>query len=135
MYFGEHEQTFWVVSEDGEKVGMLRIFDLQDPCPMMDVRIKSAYRGKGIGVQAIKWVTEYIFNNWKEIRRIEGQTRHDNIAMRKVFLKCGYVKEAHYRKDWPGQNEEYYDGIGYGITREDWEQGIVTPPDWDDEDF
>ncbi len=37
-----------------------------------------------------------------DVNRSEGQTREDNTAMRKTFLRCGWLKEAHYREDWPG---------------------------------
>ena len=65
--------------------------------------------------------------------RIEGQTRRDNLPMRRTFLKCGYVKEAHYRQCWPSPDGVYRDSIGYGILRSDWERGEITPAAWDDE--
>jgi len=43
----------------------------------------------------------------------------DNYAMRCVFHKCGFSKEAHYRKLWESKNGKLYDAIGYGITKED----------------
>jgi len=132
-YLGDDAQTFWILL-DGEKVGLIRIFDLQDNCPMFDLRILGSHRGKGIGKKALKWLMEYVFTTWPEKWRIEGQTRNDNIAMRRVFRQCGWVKEAHYRKAWPAPNGELFDSIGYGVLREDWEAGIITPVDWDDEE-
>jgi DNA-binding protein H-NS len=65
-------------------------------------------------------------------KRIEGNTRQDNYAMRCVFHKCGFVKEAHHRKAWTGQGGIPYDAIGYGITKEDWQNKKITPVDWND---
>lgn len=133
-YNGNEAQTFWMILETGERVGLIRIHDLLDYAPMFDLRIRSSHRGKGLGGKALKWLTEYIFKTWHDKWRIEGQTRNDNMAMRHVFRKCGYVKEAHYRKAWPAPGDELYDSIGYGILREDWEEGKVTPVNWDDEE-
>jgi RimJ/RimL family protein N-acetyltransferase len=66
------------------------------------------------------------------LRRFEGQTREDNIAMRKVFVRSGWVKEAHYRQAWPVDGSEPKASIAYGILRCDWETGTTTPVDWDD---
>ena len=106
---------------------------------MFDLRILSKYRGKKIGEKTVKWMTDYIFNTYSEMYRIEGCTREDNFAMRKVFKKCGYVKEAHYRKAWPSKGsknyKEYYDSIVYTIIREDWEEKKITLVNWDDDNF
>ncbi len=53
--------------------------------------------------------------------------------MRRTFVTCGYVKEAHYRQAWPSPGGTVYDAVGYAILRTDWQAGTTTPPDWDDE--
>ena len=135
FYNGEDCKTFWITLDKDTKAGMIRIYDLQDVTPLFDIRILSKYKGLGLGTSTINWLTDYIFNNFSDIKRIEGNTRQDNYAMRCVFHKCGFVKEAHYRKEWEGRNGKLYDSIGYGITREDWIDGKVTPVDWNDFKF
>jgi len=66
-------------------------------------------------------------------RRLYGQTRVDNHAMRTVFRRCGFVKEAHYRQDWPRPDGTLSDSVGYTLLRQDWEGGTTTPVVWDDE--
>jgi len=132
IFTGIANQTFWIILENN-RIGLIRLHDLTDPTPMFDLRIRTDYRGSGIGKAALDWVTEYIFTNMPDKLRIEGNTRQDNVAMRKVFKKCGYVKEAHYRKAWPGKIN--YNGIGYAILKEDWLQNKITPVDWNDEHF
>ena len=133
----ESTQTFWIIGSDGgrdgERIGLLRIWDLADDTPMFDIRIRAAHRGHGIGVQAIVWLTEYVFTNFAMAHRIEGTTRQDNVAMRKVFRRCGYVKESHYRDAWAGAGGVVYDSIGYAVLRRDWVSGAMTPVEWDDE--
>lgn len=131
-YNGDDCKTFWVIIDQDTKSGMIRIYDLEDGNPMFDIRILRKYKGLGIGTSTVKWLTNYVFTNYEDKDRVEANTRQDNYAMRCVFNKCGYVKEAHYRKAWVGQDGIPYDSIGYGITKEDWEKGEVTPVNWND---
>ncbi len=112
-------QTFWLFTSDAERVGLIRIFDLQDIVdgnPLFDLRIKRAYRGKGFGKAALRWMTTYLFEKYPALNRIEGNTRFDNIAMRRVFRDCGYVKEGHYRDGWHGDNGQEFDSVLSGRT-------------------
>jgi RimJ/RimL family protein N-acetyltransferase len=103
-FAGTDKQAFWIIAEPDRRVGLIHLFDLDDiqdgGYPMFDLRIQSQYRRRGIGKVALRWLTRYVFETWTELQRIEGCTRVDNLAMRKVFLQCRYVKEAHYRKAW-----------------------------------
>ncbi|MFF5208538.1 GNAT family N-acetyltransferase [Streptosporangium sp. NPDC000396] len=132
LYDNEETRTFWVLV-DGERAGLVRLLDLGDDTPMFDLRIREAWRGRGIGTKAVSWLTGYLFTELPGILRIEGTTRQDNRAMRAIFRKSGYAKEAHYREAWPGLDGARHDSIGYAILRRDWLSGTVTPPDWQDE--
>jgi RimJ/RimL family protein N-acetyltransferase/catechol 2,3-dioxygenase-like lactoylglutathione lyase family enzyme len=124
--------AFWLIQAD-EHVGLVRLTEISDPTPMLDIRIRTAHRGRGLGTAGLRWITAHLFSTRSDKIRIEGQTRRDNLAMRRTFRKCGYVKEAHYRRCWPGPDGVYHDSIGYGILRSDWDRGEATPPAWDDE--
>jgi RimJ/RimL family protein N-acetyltransferase len=128
-------QTFWAKSDTGEARGIIKLFDLddvEDGSPLFDLRIHSGYRGQGIGKQAVQWLTEYLFETYPVLARIEGTTRVDNIAMRKVFVSCGYAKEGHSRKSWLTNDGSKVDAITYGILREDWQSKTITPVNWND---
>ncbi|MFD8980353.1 GNAT family N-acetyltransferase [Streptomyces sp. NPDC059564] len=129
-------RTFWIVEGD-ERVGLIRLFDLADVpeggTPLFDLRIDSVHRGRGLGKQALAWLTGYLFTEFPDLRRIEGTTRKDNLAMRRAFLSSGYAKEAHYRDAWPGRQGQVHDAVGYAILRRDWLSGETTLPDWNDE--
>ncbi len=87
-FTGEKNRTFWVILNGKERIGMIRLFGLLDPlphAPQIDIRIRDPYRGKGIGKRALVWLTNHFFTITPEGRRIEGITRLDNFAMRKVF--------------------------------------------------
>jgi len=136
FYDSDDSRTFWI-TEGGEKVGLIRLFDLADVAeggaPMFDLRIGQAHRGRGLGGQALAWLTRYLFTEFPDLRRIEGNTRQDNRAMRRTFLSGGYAKESHYRDAWPGEQGRVHDATGYAILRRDWLSGVTTPPDWNDD--
>jgi RimJ/RimL family protein N-acetyltransferase len=134
----EDTQRFWILTEANERIGLIKLFDLDDieddGNPLFDLRIHPAFRGQGIGKQAVTWLTRYLFETYPTLGRIEGTTRVDNLAMRKVFLSCGYVKEGHIRKSWPADSGAKLDTVIYGISREDWQNKTITPVNWNDED-
>ncbi|MFC3894814.1 GNAT family N-acetyltransferase [Lentzea rhizosphaerae] len=126
------DETYWIEA-DGERAGIVRLFDLEDETPMFDLRIGERHRGKGLGRDAVTWLTDRLFGEFAHVERIEGTTRQDNVAMRRVFRRCGYVKEAHYRKAWPDASGHKHDSVGYAILRRDWQTGETTVPDFHDE--
>ncbi|MFS8099589.1 GNAT family N-acetyltransferase [Lentzea alba] len=129
---GFYDETYWILA-DGERAGIVRLFDLEDATPMFDLRISESHRGKGLGQAAVRWLTDRLFGEFAHVERIEGTTRQDNAAMRQVFRRCGYVKEAHYRKAWPDAAGHRHDSVGYAIIRHDWQTGDTTVPDFHDE--
>ena len=136
FYDGDDSRTFWIIS-GGQRAGLLRLLDLTEVgrgvAPMFDLRLAPAHRRQGIGRQTVAWLTEYLFTTFPDLQRIEGNTRQDNLAMRRTFRSCGYVKESHYRAAWPGESGRLHDSIGYAVLRRDWLSGTTTLPDWDDE--
>jgi len=134
-FFGDGEENFWVIDPAGAYIGLIEIYQLDDLAPMFSVRLSSGHRSRGYGKPILEWLTSYIFTNYPDKRRIEGQTREDNIPMRKLFNKCGYVKEAYYRMASPTENGGRVASIAYGILREDWELGKITPVQWSTDTF
>jgi RimJ/RimL family protein N-acetyltransferase len=135
VYSSPDTQTFWIIAEPEQHIGLIKLFDLddiEDGSPLFDLRIIPEFRGKGAGKQAVTWLTNYLFESYPVLGRIEGTTRVDNLAMRKVFLSCGYAKEGHIRKSWETVGGTKLDTVIYGILREDWLNKTVTPVLWDD---
>ncbi|GAA2263451.1 hypothetical protein GCM10009853_015860 [Glycomyces scopariae] len=131
-YDDEEARTFWILV-DGKAAGTLRLFDIGDDTPLFDLRIGAASRGRGVGTHAVRWLASYVFTEFPEAQRIEGTTRRDNAAMRRVFLRCGFAKEGHHRRAWPDAEGVLHDAVAYAILRGDWATGTVTPVEFDDE--
>lgn len=129
---GLFTETFWI-ARDGTRVGTLQYQDASPVHAELHIRLHTPFRGQGIGTQAIRWLIDYLFHTYPNKHRLEGWVRSDNAAMRQVFQKCGYTKEAHLRRDFPRGDGTFADKVGYGILREEWEQGVHIAVPSDDE--
>ncbi|MFJ2977847.1 GNAT family N-acetyltransferase [Curtobacterium sp. NPDC087082] len=133
-YRDDEHDTSWLEHDELGRVGIVRLEDLADPVPLFDLRIAGRFRGQGLGVPALRATTDHVFRTLPEVTRFEGQTREDNVAMRRVFVRAGWVKEAHYREGWPVEGGRPVASVGYGVLRRDWETGATTPVPWDDDE-
>ncbi|WP_042437835.1 GNAT family N-acetyltransferase [Sanguibacter keddieii] len=131
-YLDEDHATYWVDHATEGRIGVVTLEDLSDDTPMLDLRLVTEARGLGLGQVVLEAVTDLVFTTMPEARRFEGQTREDNVAMRKTFLRSGFLKEAHYREGWPVDGGAPLASVAYAILRRDWESGTTTPFVWED---
>ncbi|MEK8200106.1 GNAT family N-acetyltransferase [Lysinibacillus sp. FSL M8-0134] len=124
-FFKDDRETYWLL-ENEEKIGVMIIHDIGDTIPLFDIRLDAKCRGKGYGVQALRWLQDYLFGEKGKVR-IEGYTRVDNIGMRKCFSKAGFVKEGYLRNAWENEDGTVTDSILYGAIKDDWVLGETTP--------
>ena len=119
-FFGKDSRSFWIRAErEQEPVGLARVFDLEDLTPLFDLRIATAARGQGLGTLALTGLTTWVFSEYPHIGRLGGYTRHDNVAMRRVFEKCRFLQEAQHRRAWRVAGGPPVDAVGYAILREE----------------
>jgi RimJ/RimL family protein N-acetyltransferase len=130
--FGDADHASFWIDTDAGRIGLVVLIDLTHDAPLFDLRLATEHRGKGYGADVLKALTTHVFTTMPAVIRLEGQTREDNIAMRKTFVRAGFVKEAHYRDGWPVENGPPLASVGYGILRRDWLSGRTTPVVWDD---
>jgi len=130
--FRDEDHDSWWLDDDDVRIGLVVLEDLQEPTPLLDLRLAPEARGRGLGVPALRAVTDHVFRTMPDVTRFEGQTREDNTAMRRVFLRAGWVKEAHYRESWPAEGGQPLASVAYAVLRRDWETGTTTTFVWDD---
>ncbi|MDK1326567.1 GNAT family protein [Arthrobacter sp. zg-Y1143] len=127
-------QGYWI--QDGNQdLGLVVVEDPEDENPMFDLRLAEEHRGQGRGAGILRALCGLVFTGHAGSVRFEGQTREDNIAMRKTFLRAGFVKEAHYRQAWPTADGSRVASVAYAILRSDWETNTVTALEFDDFPF
>jgi RimJ/RimL family protein N-acetyltransferase len=130
--YGKGNDLTFFIEVGAHDVGLVRLEDVADEGvdPALDIRILQRWRGRGLGVAAVRYITDEFFKRHPDRWRIEGQTRRDNIAMRRTFVRAGWVKEAVYRQAWPPDaGGTRLDGLGYAVLRGDWEGSTTTPVD------
>ncbi|SDH65308.1 Protein N-acetyltransferase, RimJ/RimL family [Leifsonia sp. 98AMF] len=89
-YGDDDHAAFWLQVPSGERIGTVRLDDLGDPTPLVDLRLDGGMRGRGLGTKALRATTDFVFDSMAAVNRFEGQTREDNTAMRRVFaLRMG----------------------------------------------
>ena len=76
--------------------------------------------GKGLGTEALGLWCQYLFDHEPKFVRLDARTWSGNIGMMKVAEKLGFTKEAVFRMARIVEGE-YYDGLGYGVLRTEWE--------------
>jgi len=77
--------------------------------------------GKGYGYEALGMWCEYLFSQRSDFVRLDLRTWSGNIGMIKLAEKLGFQCEATFRKARIVAGD-YYDGLGYGILRDEWEE-------------
>lgn len=130
-YRNEDNDSYWVDDDTHGRIGFVRFEELGDGAPLFDLRLATDHRGRSRSAAVLRAAADYVFTTMPAVR-FEGQTREDNVPMRRTFLRCGWVKEAHYREAWPTATGVALASVGYGLLRRDWASGRPTPLVWDD---
>lgn len=130
-FWSEESLGYWI-NDGASRIGLVVLEDLDEDTPMFDLRLAEEFRGKGLGPKVLTALCAKVFEQFPEPVRFEGQTREDNIAMRKTFLRTGFLKEAHYRLGWPTAEGPRVASVAYAILRQDWESKDTTWFEWDD---
>jgi len=74
---------------------------------------------KGIGYEALKLWIDYLFEECKEIVRLDLRTWSGNEKMMRLARKLGFKEEARFRMARIVKGD-YYDSIGMGLLRSEW---------------
>jgi putative hydrolase of HD superfamily len=77
--------------------------------------------GRGLGFEALGLWGDYLFQSLPELPRLDLRTWSGNLGMMRLAEKLGYKKEACFRKARFVRGH-YYDGLGYGVLREEWQE-------------
>ena len=80
-----------------------------------------AWWGRGVGYESLGLWSQYLFDEMPEIARLDLRTWSGNAGMMRLALKLGYREEARFRKARI-VGDRYYDGLGYGVLREEWQR-------------
>lgn len=77
--------------------------------------------GSGLGREALALWIDYLFAADEKLVRLDLRTWSGNEGMIRLAQKLGFMEEARFRKARI-VNGAYYDSIGMGILREEWQK-------------
>lgn len=77
--------------------------------------------GEGLGTEALGLWSDAILDAMPVLARLDLRTWSGNRGMMRVAEKLGYRLEATFRRARVVDGE-YYDGLGYGVLREEWRE-------------
>lgn len=75
----------------------------------------------GYGHEALGLWCDYLFTAMPEIVRLDLRTWSGNRGMMALATKLGFQEEARFRRARIVRGE-YFDGMGYGLLREEWQE-------------
>jgi len=82
--------------------------------------IRSSFRGKGFGSEALRLILEYGFLHLR-LRRIYTEILETNIASQKVVKNLGFIEEGRLRKQ-AYRNGNYIDVLVFGIISDEFKR-------------
>ncbi len=112
-----------VIARDDELIGVVSRYWISEETLWSAVGIviyDPALWGQGIGYEALGLWSDYLFRASPEWVRLDLRTWSGNAGMMRLALKLGYQEEARFRMARIVEGQ-YYDGMGYGVLREEWE--------------
>lgn len=114
MVEGQNPKSIFAIEYKGEYVGNISLMkgsDVYRKSAEIGYFIGEPYWNKGIMTQAVKMITDWGFKNLDIVRIYTGIFEY-NEASQKVLEKCGFIKEAVFRKSIC-KNNKMYDEMRY----------------------
>ncbi len=116
------------IEADCEFAGMIQAHNSPRCFPpgvfMIGITLEPERRGRGVGREAVALLTSYLFEH-EGAERVETPTDVENVPMRTVNERLGFVMEGVLRSFMPTA-EERRDHCMYAMTRDDWENAHTT---------
>jgi RimJ/RimL family protein N-acetyltransferase len=112
-------KTFFAIEYNGEYVGNISLSignDVYRKSAEIGYFIGEPFWNKGIATKAVSLITDWGFENL-DIVRIHTGIFEFNKASQRVLEKCGYIKEAVFKKSIC-KNNKIYDEIRYAKIKE-----------------
>lgn len=113
----------WAILVDGNPVGVAVVVGLRSPAATVEIRIRSAQRGRGVGREVLRELADHHFTASPDLHRLTGRTHEQNVPMQRAFNAAGFRMEARYRDSFRSPDGRVASEWGYGLTRADWESG------------
>jgi RimJ/RimL family protein N-acetyltransferase len=118
----EPRRELVIASAGGKLLGVVSRYWISEETNWLAVGLaiyNSNLWGRGIGFIALGLWTDYLFASELDLARLDLRTWSGNVGMMRLAGKLGFQEEARFRKARLVKGR-YYDGLGYGMLREEW---------------
>ena len=123
----------WWLERDGRVVGLLKVEDLGSAWdPSWDLRIAEGHRGAGLGTAAVRRLSGEVFGGWPGVRRIEAQTRRDNLACGRCCAAAGTSRRRSTAAPGRTGAARTTTGSATHCSARTGSGATTTPVDWDE---
>ncbi len=115
----QHPKTFFAIEYQGNYVGNISLSvgtDVYRKSAEIGYFIGEPFWNKGITTKAVNLITKYGFEHL-DIERIYTGVFNYNLASQRVLEKCGFVREAVFRKA-VCKYDQVYDEIRYAMVKD-----------------
>ncbi len=111
----------WGIEQDGEIIGSIGAFDIDDYIESCEIGYSLGYKywGQGLITEAVKAVVEYLLTD-VGFNRIHASCHKDNVGSEKVMNKIGMHYEGKLREATKGQDNKLADLLLYAILKSDY---------------
>lgn len=84
----------WIIEKDGYNIGLIGAFDIDEICSSAELAyyLKPDYWNQGIMSEACQAIIDYLLNQ-VGFYKLKASFFKDNIASKKVLIKCGMSYE------------------------------------------
>lgn len=129
-FLSDDEGLLLIINETGAIIGHIEFFkpvDYLDGYELSYLIYDPAERGKGVATEAVRLLTQYVFDTRKN-NRLQLVIHPDNAASRRIADKCGFAHEGTMRGAWYNRGQ-YHDVEVYALLRSEHDAHHVTEAD------
>jgi RimJ/RimL family protein N-acetyltransferase len=120
--FKDKSKLYMMIEDsDSKPIGIMNYREVIEGSTTLEIGILIAdgsVRGKGFGRECLKLLVEYLFDS-KQVMRIQFLTRVENVGMRTIGEKVGFILEG-VLKRYKFEQGDYRDYCLMAVTRDEW---------------
>jgi len=120
---GSDKYKYWVVYYEHKPLGVVNLADIDyqmRQCSWAFYLGDTSIRGQGIGSKIEYNVITHVFDEM-DLNKLNCEVFVTNDGVIRMHEKFGFRREAYYR-DHCYKNNNYYDVVGLGLLRRDWQK-------------
>ena len=122
VLFKDKSKLYTMIEDrDANPIGIMNYREVIGSTTTLEIGILIAdgsVRGKGFGRECLGLFVEYLFNS-KQVMRLQFLTRIENVGMRTIGEKVGFILEG-VLKRYKFEQGDYRDYCLMAITRDEW---------------